>query len=127
VLEKALSGFSKLVRLPLDGLNEVQVDGIKNGRIQKFEYCIELLWKTSRFFLVEIKGLSINAPRDVFREMLAMNLVTADECSMLLKMLDARNQTSHEYEENILAEILPQMNNFLPVMVKVFDVIKTNL
>ena len=44
VLEKALVGFSKLIQLPLGGLNEVHLDGIKNGQIQKFEYTIELLW-----------------------------------------------------------------------------------
>lgn len=73
VLEKALVGFSKLIQLPLGGLNEVHLDGIKNGQIQKFEYTIELLWKTSRAFLSEIHGLPVWGPRDTFREMLALN------------------------------------------------------
>jgi nucleotidyltransferase substrate binding protein (TIGR01987 family) len=124
VLEKALVGFSKLINLPLSGLNEVHLDGIKNGQIQKFEYTIELLWKTARAFLSEIHGVPVRGPRDTFREMLSMNLISAEDCNMLLLMLDARNETSHEYEENILAQILPRMNHFLPVMNRVYDVLK---
>ena len=124
ILEKALSGFSKLLRLPMEGLNEVQADGIKNGQIQKFEYCIELLWKSTQFFLNDTLGVAAKGPKPVFRELLAMNLISSEDCHKLLKMVDARNETSHIYEENILAEILPMMNDFLPIMVSVCDVMK---
>ena len=72
------------MHLPLDGLNEVQFDGIKNGQIHKFEYTVELLWKTSGVFLAEIHGLPVRGPRDTFREMLAMNLISAEDCNVLL-------------------------------------------
>ena len=50
-LIKAVSGFRKIVEIDTSKFNLLIKDAIKNARIQKFEYCTELLWKIIKTFL----------------------------------------------------------------------------
>ncbi|MGB9591768.1 MAG: nucleotidyltransferase substrate binding protein, partial [Candidatus Kryptoniota bacterium] len=51
--ENALKGFGVSLRIDVSNFSEEIVDTIKNGRIQKFEYCTELTWKLIKNFLYE--------------------------------------------------------------------------
>ena len=46
----SLNTFEKSLQLDMTKYKGVELDTIKNGQIQKFEYCIELCWKTIKFF-----------------------------------------------------------------------------
>lgn len=124
ILEKALSGFSKAINLPDNLLNETQLDTVNSGRIQKFEYSIELLWKTTQYFLNHVIGNDVKGAKPVIREMLSLKLIKENDCNLLLLMIDARNTTSHVYEEEINLKILPLLKDFLPVMIRLFEVMK---
>ena len=50
-LETVIIGFGKALQVDLSNRPEDEVDLLKNGQVQKFEYSVELLWKTIRFFL----------------------------------------------------------------------------
>ena len=44
--------------------DERLVDGMQNGRAQKFEYTTELCWKAIKFFLKEKEGVVQPAQKD---------------------------------------------------------------
>ena len=70
---------------------------IRDSVIQRFEFCIELAWKTSK----KTMGSSSTAPKEVIREM-AQNLYIAD-ISLWLKAIDERNLSSHTPNPHITA------------------------
>ena len=55
--EKALKGFNISLNIDVLGFSEEIIDTIKNGRIQKFEYCTELTWKAIKIFYTNIMAL----------------------------------------------------------------------
>ena len=45
---KAVNSFEAAMDATFENLNSIGEDLIKNGKIQKFEYCAELAWKISK-------------------------------------------------------------------------------
>ena len=57
VLQQALNGLELILEKDLSLFDPIITDGVKNGRIQKFEYCTELLWKTIKRYLLVVHGI----------------------------------------------------------------------
>lgn len=80
----------------------------KEGMIQRFEFCMELAWKTMKDYL-ESQGVVFSqvTPRAVLKESIAVNLISDGEGWM--SALDARNKLSHTYDfkkfEAVIEEI----------------------
>jgi nucleotidyltransferase substrate binding protein (TIGR01987 family) len=80
----------------------------KEGIIQRFEYCMELAWKTVKDYL-ENEGLVFPqiTPKAVLKEAFACNLLSNGES--WISALDARNKMSHTYDfktfEVVIADI----------------------
>ena len=68
----------------------------KEGMVQRFEYCMELAWKTVKDYL-ESQGVVFGqiTPRAVLKDAIAAKLLTDGEGWM--QALDARNKMSHTY------------------------------
>lgn len=47
---KAVKNFENSLSLNLNEFEEIEFDTIKSGQIQKFEFCVELCWKTIKEF-----------------------------------------------------------------------------
>ena len=70
--------------------------------IQRFEFCIELTWKTLKRCLT-IEGIEANTPRECIQQAYSIHWIN-DE-SAWLSMLKDRNLTSHTYKEDLALEI----------------------
>lgn len=70
--------------------------------IQRFEFCIELTWKTLKRCLA-IEGIEANTPRECIQQAYSIHWIN-DE-SAWLSMLKDRNLTSHTYKEDLALEI----------------------
>jgi len=71
---------------------------IRDAIIQRFEFCWELAWKVLKMRL-ELVGVEVLTPRDVFREALEKGLIEdGNTWSEAQKM---RNLTSHTYDEDL--------------------------
>lgn len=70
--------------------------------IQRFEFCIELTWKTLKKSLA-IEGIEANTPRECIQQAYSIHWIN-DE-SVWLSMLKDRNLTSHTYKEDLALEI----------------------
>lgn len=73
-----------------------------DGTIQRFEFVMELFWKTLKR-LLESEGVIANTPKDVLKKAYAVNWIQ-DEAAWL-QMLQDRNETSHIYDEAKAKEI----------------------
>ena len=99
--EKALKALDIALKEPLSDL-------IRDATIQRFEFCVELAWKTSR----RVLGFKPAAPRVVIRDMANANLI--DDADLWFKFLDARNESSHTYKEEIAVRVYQIAKDFLP-------------
>ena len=85
----------------------------RDGLIQRFEFTFELAWKSLKEYLEAQGYAELTTPRAVLREAFAARLI--DDEAAWLAMLDARNRTSHIYDEGAAAEIAGQIcADFLP-------------
>ena len=109
-LLKAFESFSSLLNLDLNKYEtEEEVDGMKNGQIQKFEYSTELFWKFLKSLLLDEKGINVSSPKDAIREYAPFSQLSPDEIRQLLEMIDDRNKIAHEYKDYIMEIIYPQI------------------
>ncbi len=86
----------------------------RDGLIQRFEFTVELAWKSIKEYL-EDQGvvLSIASPRGILKEAFAAGIL--DDGEQWNAILTARNLTSHVYDETTAAGIARQIcTEFLP-------------
>jgi len=101
---KALSQLGKaLEKYKLEGLNELE----KQGLIQAFEYTFELAWNLLRDYLLYQGITEIRGSRDAIKMAFKYGLIQDGET--WLKMLSARNLTSHTYQEEIVKTLLEEI------------------
>ena len=86
----------------------------RDGLIQRFEFTVELAWKSLKDYL-EDQGMLLNiaSPRGILKEAYAAGVV--NDSDKWNKILTARNLTSHVYDEETASEIARQIcAEFLP-------------
>jgi|ERR1700722_20095137 len=94
-LDKATGKLEDALKIPKD--RELVVE----GTIQRFEYVIELMWKTLKRAL-EYEGIHPKTPRESLKE--AFKAGWLHDEGEWLDMLDQRNTSSHLYLSEELAE-----------------------
>jgi len=95
-LEKALTRLKEALAEPID--NEIVID----GTIQRFEFCIELFWKTLKR-LLSFEGIETKTPRETLKQ--AYQIGWLNDETAWLEMLKDRNLTSHIYDEVMAGDI----------------------
>jgi nucleotidyltransferase substrate binding protein (TIGR01987 family) len=118
-LRRALEGLSVALAIDTTVYPEFVRDVIDNGRIQKFEYCVELFWKHLRSSLLA-EGLDVpNSPKAVIKAGLDRGVVLESEYQAALDMIADRNTCSHVYKQAILTTILARLPAYTTVMQRV--------
>lgn len=84
-------------------------DSVRDGGIQRFEFCMELAWKTTREYLLDQGFADINSPKAVMREAYSYGILN-DEAIWINALTD-RNLTSHVYDEKTADEIFSRIQN----------------
>ncbi|MCD7723520.1 MAG: HI0074 family nucleotidyltransferase substrate-binding subunit [Clostridiales bacterium] len=88
-------------------------DTVRDGAIQRFEFCTELAWKTLREYLLQQGYIDINSPKSVMKKAYADGLISNQ--NLWLDLLAARNTTSHIYDEDNAAAVFSDIKTrFLP-------------
>ncbi len=107
--EKALSSLKEVIELSKKfQSSEPEKKVFRDAKIQRFEFCVELAWKTAR----KILGSSSTAPKIIVREMAQNALIT--DPSKWLTFIDARNESSHTYDEEKAIKVEKVVHEFLP-------------
>ena len=119
--KNAIDSFSIAIDLDLSKYGNVELDLLKNGQIQKFEYALELCWKVLKLFLNEIHGIESVSPKSAIKEFFGIGMIDEAEYELLIQMIDDRNRLSHIYNELFFEEIYSRLNNYLAILVKVYQ------
>lgn len=88
----------------------------RDATIQRFEYSVDTTWKYLKLFLFKFHGVEMNSPKTVFKEIYKNGIINDADISCALDMIDARNITSHAYNEqtaDLVVEKIPTFTHFL--------------
>lgn len=103
-LEHALNSLRQAVAQPPK--NDLERD----GGIQRFKYCFELVWKTSKRALNAL-GIQSQSPRSVIRDLAQQGFIS--DAVLWMSLLEARNYTSHTYNEATAKWVFSHCSLFL--------------
>ena len=96
---------------------------IRDGVIQRFEFTCELAWKTTREFLLDQGFTELNSPKATMRKAFSYGLIDDEQAWVVL--LNARNQTSHLYDDATAQEIYSQIESeFVSLFDKLIEQLK---
>ena len=88
----------------------IQIDLIKQGLIQSFEFTHELAWNVIKDYVHYQGNQSVRGSRDATREGFSMGLI--EDGDVWMEMIRSRNQTSHTYDEETADEIFNKIINY---------------
>jgi nucleotidyltransferase substrate binding protein (TIGR01987 family) len=117
-LDQALNSFEKIMVEDISSFDEIIIDAIKNGQLQKFEYTLELLWKSLKSYLEIEKGQVEIYAKDVFRAAFPFTNLSEEEKELSLIMIEDRNKIAHEYKDFIMQTIYPTLTVYLKLIKK---------
>ena len=106
--EKAVAKLETAAARPKD-------EFMRDSTIQRFEFSIELAWKTAK----RVMGTSAQAPKDVIREMAQAGYI--QDPALWLEAIDMRNLTSHTYKEELAERVYGFALRFLPELKSLAD------
>ena len=82
-------------------------DVVRDGVIQRFEFCTELAWKAAREYLLDQGYTEINSPKSTMKQAYASGLIADGDAWVVL--LDDRNCTSHIYDDATAAAVFDRI------------------
>ncbi len=88
----------------------------RDAAIQRFEYSFEAVWKAARAYLLEVEGIDVASPKKVMRVSGEIGLLSEEQVSLGLQMVDDRNLTSHTYHEGLAQRIYEQLPPYAELM-----------
>lgn len=97
------------LREALDDYKKMPLDSIRDGVIQRFEFCTELAWKTMREYLLDQGYTEINSPKAVVKQAFAFGMIQDQQA--WIDLLNDRNLTSHVYDEATAKVIFERIEN----------------
>ena len=105
--EKAIISLEETISLYRNAkIGSSEAKAFRDACIQRFEYCIELSWKTA----MKILGSTTAAAKIAVREMARSNLI--DDPQIWFDFIEARNNSSHSYDEDVAVKALSSAQSF---------------
>lgn len=102
LLDRAVETLTEALRQPL-------TEFIRDAVIQRFEYLFELSWKTMQIGAAYM-GTVCNSPREAIKAAFKLGWIT--NVDGWLEAMEARNETSHTYNENIAQQVYEVAKEF---------------
>lgn len=119
---EALAGFELLINhdlSALEGLDQVLLDGLANGKAQKFEYTLELCWKAIKAYLQQVEGIEAASPKQVVKAYFLSGHLGEDDYLLLIQAVDDRNRLSHIYDSETFDRIILRLGTYADLMRRV--------
>jgi len=89
-----------------------------DAAIQRFEFVIELFWKTLKKILAYEK-IDSTTPKDVLSKAFQFSII--DDEKIWLEMLRDRNNTSHVYKYEDAKRVFENIKLYLPILEKTYN------
>ena len=104
--KKAVDLIEEVPRLQLSELSLLEKEGI----VQRFEFTLELAWKVLKDKM-EYDGVILDkiSPKTVIKQAYSYKYI--DQIDLWIEMINDRNLLSHRYDQEILEEVIPAIQN----------------
>lgn len=115
--ERAINLLKEVQKLDINSLSDLEKEGV----IQRFEYTLELAWKTLKDKL-EYDGFLLEriSPKTTLKEAYKNKYI--DEIEKWLQMTDDRNLLSHTYDFEVFDRVLPIIiNSYIPLITDLYN------
>lgn len=119
-MKELFDAYTKSVERLKEVLQLEKNSVVRDATIQRFEFTVELAWKSIQKFLLNEK-IICRSPKECLKEAFKFGLVNDDPA--WLSMLDDRNLTVHTYNEKTADEIYSRIEGY----VKFFEALETKL
>jgi len=116
--QKALKRLDEALAINAD------IDVVKAGCIQFFEFSFELAWKLIKAYAMQ-EGIESFSPKAALKAAYQLKLID-DELNWL-KMLEARNLMSHTYDEERSLKIYDQLKTYNTLLNKLAETISNKV
>lgn len=123
-LEAQIKQFRRALERLNEALAEPKTDIVRDSAIQRFEFTLDLGWKTLKTFLEDKKGIVCASPKECFREAYRQGIVGYEE--EWLKLVDMRNETVHTYNEETAEKIFRELKETTVRFSELLEVIQKN-
>lgn len=114
---KALATLEELLK---QGVTDDAV--LRDAAVQRFEYSFELCWKSCKEWLRAVHGVDVFSPKDCFRELRRLQVISEAEAELYLQMTDDRNTTVHTYDEVFIQSLALKLDHYFRHMKKLLTV-----
>ena len=112
--ERAFASLLKLVG------REDADDVVQDAAIQRFEYTLEAVWKTCQE-LIRQTGVPVASPKGTIRYARDLGVLEDGDAEVAIAMIDARNLTTHTYNEELARDLYPRLPEFCAVIRRWLD------
>jgi nucleotidyltransferase substrate binding protein (TIGR01987 family) len=117
-LERCIATLDKALKLlKQTNIENIDYDMYRSACIKEFEIILEqsgkLLRKALKPFFHSSKAVDQLMFKDVFRQAVLRNIITADACERWLQYRDNRNSTAHDYGVHFAEETLVLLPPFI--------------
>jgi nucleotidyltransferase substrate binding protein (TIGR01987 family) len=124
--KQRFENYEKAFRLLREALARVDhlSDLEKEGTVQRFEFTVELAWKTLKDYL-EHSGIILdqNTPKNVIKQAFAAKIISDGQ--LWIDILDCRNRLSHTYDEAAFDQAVREIaKRFLPAFEELYEFFK---
>lgn len=111
--QKAVRILERALAAPVEPMDDLSRELHRDAVIQRFEYTYELAWKFMRRTIKDIDKTAIEdllTKKDLFRKAVEFKLLA--DAAPWIAYHDARNKTSHAYDEAIAKQVFEAAVNF---------------
>ena len=96
---------------------------LRDSLIQRFEYSADTFWKVLKDYLRVILSIEVDIarPKIVFNECHDAKLISREELTICIELIEDRNVTSHGYNEKLAEDIsahIPKYCNLMRTVIK---------
>jgi nucleotidyltransferase substrate binding protein, HI0074 family len=126
-LKNAFSRLKESYDKTINSQNTADYSFFRDSTIQRFEFTIEILWKTVKEFLKLKEGVECRSPKSCIRDFFGSGYLSSQDVVTLLEAIDDRNLTSHTYHEEVADKIFQNIKKYLPVVKSVINEIEKNI
>ena len=95
---------------------------LRDGLIQRFEFSFELGWKTVQA-KAAAEGVVVRSPKSALAHALASGWIESE--ANWFRILEARNLSSHTYNERTAAELAVTIFDFLEPLLSLADALRS--
>lgn len=116
---EALLSFDRLINhdpATIQTLDEVLLDGLENGKAQKFEYTLNLCWKAIKEFLKKREGVDEASPKKVVKAFFFVGHINEESYLQMIQAIDDRNLLSHIVDKETFKQVIQRLPAYVLLM-----------